>query len=1607
MSERTFLAATLGTVCRKSIFFCLWATMLFSVGCDLEDIDLMGVFGKVSIRLDSSIVVTEGAGVVEIPYQLSGVSKNSGDGGQGKEGQISFTWSTEDITAHKGVDYSVKPRTLESPSKQAGGNIEGQEGQAQDIDGKEIIASGVTTGKISIPLLGGDDNLYEGDKSFKFIVKSLSLNGIEKTGSTLEAIITIKDNDSPPQISISDLTVSEGNQYAEVAYALSALSGAEINFSWSTLRGSAEEVDYQAIHNQNLTIPSGNTSTTGVFRVPLVNDDIDEDAESFQVVIDANSLQGLEIIGSVLQATVTIMDDDEAPTISAAQITRIGEKARRARIMYTLSSVSSKPIGFSWNTVDGSARGGSDFIAVPATPMTIRPGSKSFSLSVEINSDRIDEDDESFQVAIAANSLANATALGSNLQARVIIIDDDREPSIRIASNASNANANEGDAFAKIAYTLNAISSKEISFHWATSDGTAHSGSDYTAIVNQKVTVAPGTRSGILQVPIKNDILDEDNERFSVIIDRNSLVNVQAARKISGNIIIVDNDDAPTISLGGGSKRVVEGEAYTGITYTVSGSFGRQLSFHWGTVDGAARGGEDFTAVSSSPVIINPGDAASGILKVSLNDDIFDENEEDFQVVIVGNTLKNISSTGNTLSKSVIIVDNDAPPTISIESAVKRIGEGDGHVEITYALSAISYKEMGFHWSTSNGAALGGDDFIGVNNKVATINPGTNRGTLRVALIDDTVDEADESFQVAIHSQLLNNIGAGSNLQQAVLIVDNDQAPTISLEQAKTVSEGGDDHALVAYTLSGPSSKQLSFSWKTVDDTALGGQDFAAVASKSVTINPGTTSGTLQVSLTNDVLDEERERFGVVINASSLDDLRAGSNLQAVVTIDDNDLAPTISLGSEVVRVSEGEPHVDLTYTLSSASGRQISFDWRALSTSAQEGEDFVSVSNQKVIIGPGSTRGTLRVVLIDDIFDEKDENFRVRIKPSSLINVSNSISNNLRQEVLILDNDDRPTISIESAIKRVSEGAGHVEITYTLSAISYRTTRFRWDTSDVSARGDEDFIGVISKLVTINPKTKSGTLQVALIDDAIDEVDKIFRVVIDPQSLRNIGAGNLQRNVLIVDDDQGPTISLVGSSIREGSAQVELAYTLNFASKKQIRFNWSTINGTALSGEDYRKVSGQSEVIAPGTTSGTLQVVLIEDYQDEGDEAFRVGIASNSLYGIESTGSILQATVNIIENTNRASDSFTQKKLNNKVDILWVIDNSRSMGDDQRRLSSNFSSFIDNFISADGQSGEQNLNFKMGIITTDRAQNVAKDVSFKLKVASNGFVSTSDDDSDNVNIGQAASFVTLRHSLPAGSSPVVRRTPSISGTNWWNYDRANNVINFTPALARGMRVGVSYRTLDEPISLTSAENDRVAVINQFEKKIKVGVGGSMNEMGLKYSSDFLSNNSAWIRSGAYLVIIYVSDEEDGSRGTTASFFTSLSAHKGDSDLFKVFSIVNNNNTCRVDSPCRGGSSYGGRYIALANSSGGAVASIANSFDQVLNSFGENIRRLTDSFFLSQKPTHRSSIKIFINGVRETGNTWIYDEGSNSVRFISGSVPSTGSIVQVVYTIPG
>ena len=135
------------------------------------------------------------------------------------------------------------------------------------------------------------------------------------------------------------------------------------------------------------------------------------------------------------------------------------------------------------------------------------------------------------------------------------------------------------------------------------------------------------------------------------------------------------------------------------------------------------------------------------------------------------------------------------------------------------------------------------------------------------------------------------------------------------------------------------------------------------------------------------------------------------------------------------------------------------------------------------------------------------------------------------------------------------------------------------------------------------------------------------------------------------------------------------------FYEKESLISNIDGPNGEADSGVGGGETSGSSDGGADGGAEGGV---------DGGTTVGSSGGSSGGDSGGDSAGSTAGGSYAGI--TENFMQSASQTK---KLDIVWIIDSSGSMSDEQDALGRNFASFIDDFITKD-------VDFKMGVTTTD-----------------------------------------------------------------------------------------------------------------------------------------------------------------------------------------------------------------------------------------------------------------------------------------------------------------
>ena len=196
------------------------------------------------------------------------------------------------------------------------------------------------------------------------------------------------------------------------------------------------------------------------------------------------------------------------------------------------------------------------------------------------------------------------------------------------------------------------------------------------------------------------------------------------------------------------------------------------------------------------------------------------------------------------------------PPTFSIADAT--VGEGAGVTTLTVTVDPTIGTPVSVDVATSNGSATAGQDFgtLGVSTQVTdTASFAANQATTTVTIliINDSMDELDETFTATLTNNSLGTAISSSAGSAAVSIVDDDPRPSLAAGGDVTVNEGvagTTTTADILVTLSAESGLSISVDYATSDGTAtVAGGDYVAV-SGTLAIPAGDTTGTIQVTST-------------------------------------------------------------------------------------------------------------------------------------------------------------------------------------------------------------------------------------------------------------------------------------------------------------------------------------------------------------------------------------------------------------------------------------------------------------------------------------------------------------------------------------------------------------------------------------------------------------------------------------------------------------------------------------------------------------------------------------------------------------------------------------
>ena len=513
-----------------------------------------------------------------------------------------------------------------------------------------------------------------------------------------------------------------------------------------------------------------------------------------------------------------------------------------------------------------SAAGATQTITVAVTDDNLSEGSETFSVS--LGADTGNKADEVWVKSTAASATATIAA------------------SDPITVNISGpSTVDEGD---DATYTVSlspddVIPSEDLTVSYASSDGTAKAGSDYTAISGTLTFTKTSAGDQTFTVQTTDDIRAESSETFTVTISSPAGGGGQTPTLGPSSVTTTISSNDPTsdppdnnrpgsigdvnIWLTVNPDSVDEDNGVTSFTVTATHDSGTPPTTDTtisltlaGTADDS-----DYTAPTQASVTIPGGqNSGSGTLTLTLIDDDIAEGDE---TIIVGGNNGNLKITS-----ALITINDDDSTYLSISGPTADVQEG-ANASFTVTLSQNVSSDVTVAWSAATDTAAAAD--LGTTSGSVTFPANSAAGatqTITVAATDDNLSEGSETFSVSLGADTGNKadeVWVKTTAASATATIAASDPITISISGPSSVDEGD---ATTVYTVSltgGTPTEDLTVNYATSDGTATAGSDYTAKSGTLTFTSTAAGSQTFTVQTTEDTADESGETFIVAVSSPS------------------------------------------------------------------------------------------------------------------------------------------------------------------------------------------------------------------------------------------------------------------------------------------------------------------------------------------------------------------------------------------------------------------------------------------------------------------------------------------------------------------------------------------------------------------------------------------------------------------------------------------------------------------------------------------------------------------------------------------------------------------
>jgi glucose/arabinose dehydrogenase/ribosomal protein L35AE/L33A len=835
------------------------------------------------------------------------------------------------------------------------------------------------------------------------------VNASEQTNATLRPKLGVTytvgtPTPQPGSLHLSGATynVNENQGTATITVARAGGSEGSVTVNYATSNGTATAGSDYTTATGTLTFAAGEISKS--FTIPIINDTLVEGNET--ITITLSSAGGGATLGSPATATLTIVSDDVATQPGSLQFGSatyaVNETGGTATITVTRSGGSDGAVSVNYATSNGTATAGSDYTATSGT-LNFASGETTKTFAIPIINDIAVEGLETVTLTLS-NPTGGATLGGQTTATLTITSDDVATQPGSLQFSGATYNASETNASVTITVSRAGGSDGAVSVNYATANGTATAGSDYTA-TSGTLNFAAGETTKTFTIPIINDSLVESPETVTLTLS-NPTGGATLGSQANATLTITSDDT------NGQPVTVTLQQGVNGYTGTTDVSISTQYAQY-----NQGNGLTNFT------------DSQMGLWQLAGTNGYSVENlirfnnlgvPADSTVTGASLTLRVDTWASNATIRGYYVAApwNATPGPNSTQLGWLHRGTGQDWAtpgargQGTDVIAGKSFVLSGIR-------AIGGQNItVNLDPSVVQIwinNPNANQGIL---LVNETTGavvriNASEHSTAAFRPKLSVTYSSGTPTPQpGSLQLSN---------EAYTVNENGGT-ATITVTRTGGSDGAVSVNYSTSNGSATSGSDYTATTG-TLNFAAGELSKTFTIPITNDTAVESSETLNVTLS-NPTGGATLGSQITGVLTITDDDVATqpgSLRFSNSSYSLAENGGTLTVTVTRTGGTSGAVSVNYATTNGTATAGSDYTAASGT-LSFANGETSKTFTIAVTDDSAVEASETVNLTLtNPTG----GATLGSPATATFTITDNDTAPGIVLPAGFTQTAVATG------------------------------------------------------------------------------------------------------------------------------------------------------------------------------------------------------------------------------------------------------------------------------------------------------------------------------------------------------------------------------------------------------------------------------------------------------------------------------------------------------------------------------------------------------------------------------------------------------